>query len=555
MVFDYIVNFQRHVEICPKDLWKKIDMHSPLYAGTLQFLLTYIRYAFAICVFSLARADIYHIDSRFSGDSSQGTLEKPYKSLSILQGIALKPGDKVLLKRGSIFRERLLITPSGSQQHPIQVGAYGEGPAPLVSAGEALPSLANWQGPDPKGLYSLDLGPTVDFYTSVPVLIKIQGTKKELLEIGNLQAPAANTYATDHQAVTRTVFYRPDSAENPSEIKFEISKRNYAIRIDGDWVEVENINAELGNDGHPTFDPPQSSASVVVKGNHVLFAHATIRFSRGNGIESYGHHTTIEDVTAEHNKSTGIALLTPASHHGQIRHNVARFNGNLTWDDLDRGGIGVQGDDVLIQGNVVHDNGNRRDYIPPRIAGDDAIILFECARGKIIENFVANSPRTAISVNWSAKSYGHQIKNNIIVEWNLMNLPGTNRTMAILAFGYGNLPQSGTTSIENNTLHSSFMSQAKIGIQVGLPTKADRYRNSVVARNFISLPIKSSNTNVGIRIVRPELFENAAFEDNVIHGALRSFLINDSDAFNSERELMQQVFSPSTEVPKATKRP
>ncbi|MFC8304048.1 right-handed parallel beta-helix repeat-containing protein [Specibacter sp. NPDC057265] len=85
-------------------------------------------------------ATTYYIDSAAGSDTNVGTSpELPWRSLAKANR-NFHPGDKILLKRGSVFDGEaavLQFTGSGTAQEPIMVGAFGDGARPrLNGAGE-----------------------------------------------------------------------------------------------------------------------------------------------------------------------------------------------------------------------------------------------------------------------------------------------------------------------------------------------------------------------------------------------------------------------------------
>jgi hypothetical protein len=54
----------------------------------------------------------------------------------------LVPGDGILLRRGRVWTEPLGVTGSGTPAAPITIGAYGEGPRPVIDAGGRGPAVA-----------------------------------------------------------------------------------------------------------------------------------------------------------------------------------------------------------------------------------------------------------------------------------------------------------------------------------------------------------------------------------------------------------------------------
>lgn len=69
---------------------------------------------------------VYYVDSASSAPTSEGTLQAPWKTLADVQNNAskFKSGDAVLLKCGSVWREKLQLT-SFTYSSNLLIGAYG----------------------------------------------------------------------------------------------------------------------------------------------------------------------------------------------------------------------------------------------------------------------------------------------------------------------------------------------------------------------------------------------------------------------------------------------
>jgi polysaccharidase protein len=81
-------------------------------------------------------AQIYYVDSVLGSNFNDGT--SPVTALRTLEAVEqkqLRPGDTVLLARGSTFQEQLDIRYSGSASAPITFGAYGVGDDPVLTGG------------------------------------------------------------------------------------------------------------------------------------------------------------------------------------------------------------------------------------------------------------------------------------------------------------------------------------------------------------------------------------------------------------------------------------
>ncbi|MBN2269783.1 MAG: right-handed parallel beta-helix repeat-containing protein [Sedimentisphaerales bacterium] len=77
----------------------------------------------------------YYIDSVNGDDTSTGTTShEPWKSLKKTAERVFHPGDRILLKAGTVYEGSLHPQGSGKPQAPIVISSYGEGPLPQVHA-------------------------------------------------------------------------------------------------------------------------------------------------------------------------------------------------------------------------------------------------------------------------------------------------------------------------------------------------------------------------------------------------------------------------------------
>lgn len=77
----------------------------------------------------------YYFDPISGDDSNIGTSAKhPFKSLTNISNLIIKPGDSILLKGGSDFSEGLSITCHGTSERPIVIGKYGSQERAVISA-------------------------------------------------------------------------------------------------------------------------------------------------------------------------------------------------------------------------------------------------------------------------------------------------------------------------------------------------------------------------------------------------------------------------------------
>jgi hypothetical protein len=93
--------------------------------------LLYVTMGFAVAAFGAS----YHVDSKTGSDANNGrSPQTAWETLKKASSVAYKRGDRILLKRGSIFRGKLeLKGVMGSKDAPVIIDAYG--------IGETLPKI------------------------------------------------------------------------------------------------------------------------------------------------------------------------------------------------------------------------------------------------------------------------------------------------------------------------------------------------------------------------------------------------------------------------------
>ena len=87
----------------------------------------------------------YYVDSVKGDDSLDGRSQNtPWRTLDKVNKAALQPGDRVLLKRGGLWRETLHLR-SGSEDKPLIYSHYGDGPLPLIQPSVSASDPADWK--------------------------------------------------------------------------------------------------------------------------------------------------------------------------------------------------------------------------------------------------------------------------------------------------------------------------------------------------------------------------------------------------------------------------
>ncbi|MET0138234.1 MAG: xylose ABC transporter [Sphingobium sp.] len=83
-----------------------------------------------------ARAATYYVNATLGDDRNDGLSDaKPWRSLAKIRDVPLRAGDAVLLASGSVWKEPLVISRSGSRDAPIRIERTGTGLRPRIDAG------------------------------------------------------------------------------------------------------------------------------------------------------------------------------------------------------------------------------------------------------------------------------------------------------------------------------------------------------------------------------------------------------------------------------------
>ena len=90
----------------------------------------------------------YYVSSSGGNDANPGTAQgKPLKTLAKAASLALKPGDRIYLKKGDIWKESVTLKSSGTADSPIILSSYGDGARPQIQSGDkAAIVLSNCAG-------------------------------------------------------------------------------------------------------------------------------------------------------------------------------------------------------------------------------------------------------------------------------------------------------------------------------------------------------------------------------------------------------------------------
>lgn len=281
----------------------------------------------AIIIITSAWGMDYYISSSKGSDQNSGlSADQPWKTMNKVKNLVVKPGDRILLKRGDVWRENLAIAGSGSESGPLEISAYGDGPKPVLNGSIAL---SGWQSHS-QGIYR----------------IEYRGTCQGLLEDGKPIRKASGWdlldggwYHDGHQ-----IYYKPGWG-TPTEHLIECCSKPGLSILSRNGVSVADI-AVYGCG---------ASGIWVINSSRLQIRDCVITANAGYGIGIVNRPnkpgTPCSEISIEKNtiswNSNGIYLIwepgAPGLEKIRVVGNLVEYNDfQEVWGKTDGHGLGVQ---------------------------------------------------------------------------------------------------------------------------------------------------------------------------------------------------------------------
>jgi len=319
------------------------------------------------------QAQTYFISSSLGDDSNDGLSESsPFASINKVNGLALNPGDQILLKCGDTWRaEQLVLRWSGTESAPIRFSSY---PAncpdqPILSGSRPLTGWIPFASLPDAEIYQVTLPPG-DFLLGINQLFR-DGQRLTLGRWPNLDAPHGGySFVDEHLAkeigddglpggfdwsgavvhlknMRDSIVNRHVDASDG--ITLTLNKKIYCvITNEGDCVGwgyfINNHLATLDQDGEWYYDPAGRKVYLVslsgtpegIEASVILDDSLPVRFG---GIKLSDGSTTayliLENLAVKNWFNHGID--TPQSMSSDIYHHLTLRN--LTIQDVDSAAV------------------------------------------------------------------------------------------------------------------------------------------------------------------------------------------------------------------------
>jgi hypothetical protein len=355
---------------------------------------------------------IYYVNASGGNDGNDGsTPATAWQTINKLNSRLFQPGDTILFKRDEVWREQLTLSSSGTDSNPITIGAYGSGANPLIKRTE-YHSDDNWS------LY-YDQGGKKIWTTAYSLPEDL--APRSILEDGNRRTGVYISNSSNPETVLENLtcgpwkgklYYRKDSAAPQNT---EIGSRRFGIYTNGksniviDSIDVAGPSASVSSlDARSLIYTSKNSRNITVRNLELCLADGLgISDGEQSGTTISGAVNLVyQNLTVSDCQSTGIYHRGS----GKIQNCISHSNGLLLHDEGDRGGIGIQGGNILVEGCEVYNIGRMHDTV------DFAISIWEpIGTITIRRNYIHNITSGAVQVygNSNGGNY-HEISYNLI---------------------------------------------------------------------------------------------------------------------------------------------
>ncbi|MFO7445620.1 MAG: right-handed parallel beta-helix repeat-containing protein [Ignavibacteriaceae bacterium] len=316
--------------------------------------------AFLFISFFTAAQTTYYVSSSGNDSNSGKSSTSSWKTLSKLNSITFKAGDRILFRKGDTWREQLNISYSGTSSSPIVFTSYGSGSDPVISGSTVLTGFTKYSGNVWRKSAS---SPQQVFFNG------IRGTQKS--STSGLGSEREWAYSSSYLYIY--------SSTNPSG-KIEVTTRRYGINISGDYITVDGFQVERVYSS--AIQIASSAAGVIV--NNCQFYQWSIGFNSEAGVRINGNYCEVKNSTFGKKTGNDIADQGWAGFSGIVINGKGNsVNGNKIYhnaiENESKNGAFAYGINVInasgttkIFGNYIyHTGGNGISMITGTRVGDE----------------------------------------------------------------------------------------------------------------------------------------------------------------------------------------
>jgi len=310
--------------------------------------------------YSVTNAKTYYVDSRKGSDGNPGTaIDSAWKSIAKVNSQKFFPGDSILFKCGSEWREELIIYSSGDSLNYITFGSYGTGKRPKILGSVMLKKFV----PLNSTVWKVKADTTGNWLWFVSADTIHWGNKKngidELNSDGDFFIDGRYVYVYGIENPARKFLSVELSVRDfgivsgwygkgAGKIKIEnfelLFTKNAGIRIVGgeDWI-IENCVSH-----HNGATDESDGQGIQYEGENGLFTKNILYENGQHGLylSAFGNapvsNNIIEHNTVFDNYHTGIDIMNNGDSLHTLKNTVVRFN--KVYDNINFNGkeVGIQ---------------------------------------------------------------------------------------------------------------------------------------------------------------------------------------------------------------------
>ena len=264
-------------------------------------ILYFVTFLFLFTTLQLS-ATTHYIDAYWGNDSSSGTsVFNSWQTITKINNHSFQPGDSILFKRGSIWKEYLDFPSSGNDFNPIVIGSYGEGNPPIITG---VNIYEGWANTNTWTLFGNNIwsreqsdNPQRMWIDSEEVLRNVEidsldGVRYNWAwENSTLYVYSTGNPATTYNLIEVNVFYDVVKIENKYSIVFQDIEieggYGFALAIRGcSNVTVENCNiGSYSRQGIQIRDYSGISSTFITVDNCVLDSKFNFSYGANKGID------------------------------------------------------------------------------------------------------------------------------------------------------------------------------------------------------------------------------------------------------------------------------
>ncbi len=215
-----------------------------------------------LCLPLTMHAASYYVDSAHGSDRNAGiSAAQPWQTLGKVNHVSFQPGDRILLHRGSHWREQLAPHSSGTNEHPIVIEPYGEGAMPRIEGNgidQDAVLLENVQGMELRGLEVTNLGSAPMPRRGVHLALRNFGTAHHLVVSGLY---IHDVSGTNQKKDNGGIVFRTVGNLKPSRFNGLLIERNVVWKVDRSGI--------VGDSYHTMRTHWFPSLHVVIRDNYV----------------------------------------------------------------------------------------------------------------------------------------------------------------------------------------------------------------------------------------------------------------------------------------------